>query len=98
MDSVRSPLAYPPVAKETISSERAAYVHISMIAPKAKHGAILFTLISQRVGHNTGDASDGGLKGSSKHWRREYTPESSNGASRAVGYSISWPQRPAELG
>src|SRR6185312_7590709 len=58
MDSVRSPLAYPPVAKETISSERAAYVHISMIAPKAKHGAMLFTLISQRVGHNTGDASD----------------------------------------
>src|SRR6185437_8880117 len=58
MDSVRSPLAYPPVAKETISSERAAYVHISMTAPKAKHVAILFTLISQRVGHNTGDASD----------------------------------------
>src|SRR6185312_10024686 len=58
MDSVRRPLAYPPVAKETISSERAADAHISMTAPKAKHVAILFTLISQRVGHNTGDASD----------------------------------------
>src|SRR5579863_4771768 len=49
MDSARSPLAYPPVAKEAISSERAAEAHISMTAPKAKHVAILFTLISQRV-------------------------------------------------
>lgn len=43
MASVRSPLAYPPVAKATISSERTTAAHISMIAPEAKDVAILFT-------------------------------------------------------
>src|SRR5690348_8242039 len=47
MDSVRSPLAYPPVANAATSSERTRDAHINMIAPKASV-AILFTFRSPR--------------------------------------------------